>query len=167
MLVLPALQCRWPVWGNSNVDICSYWLWLELNVLRWKAVHDVFAEVIIKVASASKQVAVFKFCEQSWEKGAHRPYIGCLWFLEFILVFFYLFLKVYMDLSDRTSPTWSSDQLMNCSWKYWRSKLKLRGDRGFSIGTPKLWNNLLLYIKGGPLLYTFKTCFKHIFVFDF
>ncbi len=61
-------------------------------------------------------------------------------------------------LADKpTRSLRSSDQLL---LTVPRSRLKLRGDRAFSVVAPRLWNYLPLYVKAAPTIFTFKTRIK-------
>ena len=51
----------------------------------------------------------------------------------------------------------SADQLL---LRVPKTKLKLRGDRAFSVAAPKLWNNLPLHIRQASSLSNFKTLLK-------
>lgn len=51
----------------------------------------------------------------------------------------------------------SSDQLLLAVPK---SRLKLRGNRVFSVAAPKLWNELPLHVRHAPTLQVFKSRLK-------
>ena len=51
----------------------------------------------------------------------------------------------------------SSDQLLLAVPK---SRMKLRGDRAFTVAAPKLWNKLPLHVRQAPTLQIFKSRLK-------